>query len=98
MICDDVDAFFNNLKEASKLAEEHHENYRKDIIDSLGAKQKEIVKENEKIYSFPLIINTISTIESHIYNIQKLENYNDYIEKYFKNSSTWYLFIIPQKK
>jgi hypothetical protein len=53
ILLDDVDRFFSKLRKVAQDSENHHEKYKDQIINDPN-----YVDNNEKIYPFPLIIQT----------------------------------------
>ena len=52
IICDDVDTFFNTLRDTAKSAEEHHNQYQNLILDQI---------QQTKISAFPLYVSASTT-------------------------------------
>jgi len=47
------------------------------------------------ILCIKIVVHTLNTIESHIYNITTVD-YLELLKKYFDNPYPWYVFVIPQ--
>lgn len=91
IILNDVDKFFNILKETSKSAEEHHNELINEIRDRIAPNDN--IQGSEYLYPFPLIIKNK---DGHCFNTQvrtSPKEINEVISKPFPESTLITAFI-----